>query len=74
MTIRSERLGVFVKTATWQEDIKPYIEKQVERFSDIRFLDPKDIENSYLRHKVKVDVYKDILFKIEKEWQEEKDA
>jgi len=68
---RKQSFQEFVKTAVWTQYLKPYLEGKIDRFLSIKNIDTKEVEKSYLKNIIKVDVYKDIIFKIEIEWQED---
>lgn len=64
---RAELTDKIVGTRWFQLYFKPYIENEVKKNESIKTLDIKDIEKSYIKQKVRYDVYSGILYKIE-EW------
>ena len=63
------------KEPFWDKWLRPYIEGRIEYYKNIRHIDAKNIDTSYIKNLMRVDVYKNIIDKIE-EWKKggDKDA
>ncbi len=58
--------------AWYKKYFEPELEKKVARVRDIKALDEKELENSYIKNKVKLDVYQGILTML-KAWSNQSD-
>jgi len=63
---RAKLTKIFLDSPFYNEYFKPDIEEEINNARDISKLDDKDIERSYLKKKVRLDVYRGILLKLEK--------
>ena len=64
---RGDEMIAFVKTKAW-EYLKEELSHKVNFNNEISRIDEKNIEISYIEHKVKRDCYRNIINLVEKEW------
>jgi len=61
---RANATKLFLTSEFWIKYFKPNIEEEIRINSNIKRIDETDIEKSYLKTKIKVDIYSGILYKI----------
>ena len=61
----------FLKSIFYRDYFKPFLEEKIKSVMSIKRIDTGDIEKSYLKQKVKLDIYEGI-FKRLQQWSKEK--
>jgi len=60
---RAKLMQIFLDSKLFVRYIKPMIEDEIKKASDIRKIDERNIEKSYYKQKIKLNVYQGILAK-----------
>jgi len=62
---RGRLAQLFVTGNFYRKYFRPHIEEEIRNASDIKKIDENDIERSYLKQKIKADIYRGILNKLD---------
>jgi hypothetical protein len=63
--IRAKHIAQMMETTGYRKYFEPELNRIIEENSNIKTLNPEELEKSYLSQKIKVDVYRGILSKLD---------